>query len=72
MKKISALFALFGLAFIGTASAADITVYYSPTCPHCHHARDFISNNLIYEYPTITVTEVNVMDQTNQDKFNET
>ena len=48
MKKISALFALFGLAFIGTASAADITVYYSPTCPHCHHARDFISNNLIY------------------------
>lgn len=72
MKKLSVLFALFGLAFVGAASAADITVYYSPTCPHCHHARDFISNNLIYEYPTITVTEVNVMDQTNMDKFNET
>ena len=72
MKKLSALFALLGLAFVGAASAADITVYYSPTCPHCHHARDFISNNLIYEYPTITVTEVNVMDQTNMDKFNET
>ncbi len=72
MKKLSALFALCGLAFVGAASAANITVYYSPSCPHCHHARDFISNNLVYEYPTITVTEVNVMDQANLSKFQET
>lgn len=72
MKKLSALFALCGLAFVGAASAADITVYYSPSCPHCHHAREFISNNLVYEYPTITVTEVNVMDQANLPKFQET
>ena len=72
MKKLSALFALCGLAFIGAASAANITVYYSPSCPHCHHARDFVSNNLVYEYPTITVTEVNVMDQANLSKFQET
>lgn len=72
MKKLSALFALCGLAFVGAASAADITVYYSPTCPHCHHAREFIANNLAYEYPMVTVTEVNVMDQANRSKFEET
>ena len=65
MKKLSIVSAVMGLAFVGAASAADITVYYSPTCPHCHHARDFISNNLVYEYPMIKVTEVNVMDQAN-------
>lgn len=72
MKKLSALFALVGLAFVGAASAADITVYYSPTCPHCHHARDFITQNLVYEYPTISITEVNVMEPANRPKFEET
>lgn len=72
MKKLSIVSAVMGLAFVGAASAADITVYYSPTCPHCHHARDFISNNLVYEYPMIKVTEVNVMDQANLPKFQET
>lgn len=71
MKKSSILSAVMGLAFIGSASAADITVYYSPTCPHCHHARDFINNTLIYEYPTIKVTEVNVMEEVNLPKFQE-
>ena len=72
MKKLSIVSAAMGLAFIGSASAADITVYYSPTCPHCHHAREFINNTLIYEYPTIKVTEVNVMDEVNVPKFQET
>lgn len=72
MKKSSILSAIMGLAFVGSASAADVTIYYSPTCPHCHHARDFINNTLIYEYPTIKVTEVNVMDEANMPKFQET
>ncbi|MBQ5699944.1 MAG: hypothetical protein IIV74_01460 [Alphaproteobacteria bacterium] len=72
MKKISMLSAVLGLTFAGAASAADITVYYSPSCPHCHHARDFISNTLVYEYPELKVTEVNVMDQANLSKFQET
>lgn len=63
MKKLSILSAVFGMAIFGAASAADITVYYSPTCPHCHHAREFISNNLVYEYPELKVSEVNVMVQ---------
>ena len=59
MKK-TVLSALFGLCFISAAPAADMTIYYSPTCPHCHHAKDFTNNNFIYEYPTITVTTVDV------------
>ena len=40
-----------------------------PTCPHCHHARDFVSNNLIYEYPNINVTLVNVTESANREEF---
>ena len=65
MKTLSMISAICGIAFAGAASAANITVYYSPTCPHCHHARDFISNNLVYEYPNLVVSEVNVMTPEN-------
>ena len=71
MKKLSFLSAVLGLTFVGAASAADITIYYSPSCPHCHHARDFISNTLVYEYPELKVTAVNVMDQANLPMFQE-
>ena len=69
MKNLSILSALCGVAFVGAASAADITIYYSPTCPHCHHAREFISSTLIYEYPQLKVTEVNVFEDANRPTF---
>ena len=69
MKKLSSLFALVGLVFTGAASAADITLYYSPYCPHCHHARDFFVNRIVYEYPDVRVVQVNVMDQKNLPQF---
>ena len=69
MKKLTFLSALLGLTFAGAASAADITIYHSPSCPHCHHARDFITNTLVYEYPELKVTEVNVTDPANRDMF---
>ena len=69
MKKLSLLSAVMGLTFAGAASAADVTVYYSPKCPHCHHAREFISNTLVYEYPELKVTAVNVMDEANLPMF---
>ncbi len=69
MKKLSFLFALVGLVFTGAASAADITLYYSPYCPHCHHARDFFVNRIVYEYPDVRVVQVNVMDQKNLPQF---
>ena len=61
--------AALGAMFIGNAMAADITIYYSPTCPHCHHAREFISQNLVYEYPDLHVTAVNVTETANRDEF---
>ncbi len=69
MKKLSLISAIFGLAFVGAASAANITVYYSPTCPHCHHAREFFSTTLVYEYPELTVTEVNVTEDAKTQLF---
>lgn len=69
MKTLSIISAACGVAFMGAASAANITVYYSPTCPHCHHAREFISSTLIYEYPNLTVSEVNVTDGENTPLF---
>lgn len=71
MKKISFVSAILGLSFVGAASAADVTVFYSPSCPHCHHAREFISSTLIYEYPDIKVTEVNVTEEANLPMFQE-
>ena len=67
MKKL--LFALMGLAFVGGANAADITIFYSPTCPHCHHARDFIGSSLIYEYSDLKVSEINIMNMDNRQAF---
>ena len=67
MKKI--LFALMGLIFAGGANAADITIFYAPTCPHCHHAREFISSTLIYEYDNLKVSEVDVTKIENRQAF---
>lgn len=69
MKQKTILSAIMGLAFIGSASAADITIYHSPGCPHCHNARKFISETLVYEYPSLTVTEVDVTVPANMEKF---
>lgn len=71
MKKLSLLSALFGLMFFGGASAADITIYYSPYCPHCHHAQEFFANNMIYEYPKLKVVQVNVMEEDKLPVFQE-
>lgn len=69
MKKLSILSAVLCMAVFGAASAADIAIYHSPTCPHCHHARDFIEGQLVYEYPTLSVSEINVMVPENVEKF---
>jgi len=66
-KTLLPIFA--GAMFAFGANAADITIYHMPTCPHCHHARDFVSNNLIYEYPELKVTLINVTDAANRDEF---
>ena len=69
--KLSNLFCatILSAGLFGSANAADITIFYSPTCPHCHHARDFISSTLIYEYNDLKVNEVNVMNVDNRQAF---
>ena len=69
MKFKFLLSVLFGMFVFSGAFAADLTIYYSPSCPHCHHARDFISTNLVYEYPSLHVTTVNVMAESNRAEF---
>lgn len=69
MKKLSMFGLVAGAMFAYGANAADITIYHMPTCPHCHHARDFVANNLIYEYPELKVTLVNVTDAANREEF---
>ena len=71
MKKLSALSAFLGIIFCGVASAANVDLYYSPSCPHCHHARDFFVNKMIYEYPNLRVVQINVMNKDNLPKFRE-
>ena len=69
MKISKLIYGLIACAFVENANAADITIFYAPTCPHCHHARDFISSTLIYEYGDLKVTEVNIMDSANTQEF---
>ncbi len=69
MKISKIMFALLGCFFICGANARDISIYYAPTCPHCHHARDFISSTLIYEYNDLKVSEINVTNVDNRQAF---
>ena len=72
MKLSKLLFMVACGAVFSGANAADITIYYSPTCPHCHNARNFIETNLIYEYDNLKVTTVNVTEEYNQKEFFDT
>ena len=64
------LFMLMGA--MSFANAADITIFYSPSCPHCHHARDFIKKELIFEYNDLKVTEINATVADNRKLFLDT
>lgn len=61
--------ALCGLGLISAAGAADMTIFYSPSCPHCHRARNFIRTELVYEYDDLAVTEVNAVLAENRGDF---
>ena len=69
-KLVSLLFALCSMLCVGLANASvDMTIYYSPTCPHCHHAIEFATDYLVYEYPSLTVNKINVMTESNRPAF---
>jgi glutaredoxin len=68
MKKIVALCTVF-VAFCTAAGAASMTLYYTPTCPFCHHAKDYINDHLRDEFPDLNVIEINVAERVNQRVF---
>lgn len=72
MKTLKIASVIFGCAVMATANAADITIFHSPSCPHCRHAREFIESTLIYEYGDLKVTEINVMSPDNRQAFMDT
>jgi len=69
--KLTKLIAAAAFAFIANnaLAAQNIDIYYSPTCPHCHHALEYIDSELKPEYKDLKVNEINVMDQSNRDAF---
>lgn len=69
MKNIIRLFTVLGLFTVKTAFSADVTIYFSPSCPHCHHARDFINGQLVQDFPSVKITEVDVTKSENRDAF---
>lgn len=73
MKKTLKLASVIcGCIVMANANAADIKIFHSPTCPHCHHAREFIENTLVYEYDDLKVTEINVTVADNRQEFVDT
>jgi glutaredoxin len=71
VKKIKLAFysALFAIGATAANAAPELVLYYSPTCPHCHHAKEFIEQTLVIEYRSLVVTQVNVSIQSNADEF---
>lgn len=61
MKKILVTCFL-SLVAIGFANAG-VTVYYSPSCPHCHNALNF------FDAENINVEKINVTESGNQNAF---
>lgn len=58
MKKLALLIGL-----VPFAANADVTIYYSPTCPHCHNALNF------FDTEKIEINRVNVMEPENMAVF---
>ncbi|MCL2749099.1 MAG: LPXTG cell wall anchor domain-containing protein [Alphaproteobacteria bacterium] len=60
-----------GIALFATnaMAARTMTLYYSPSCPHCHHALDFVHKVLEAEYTDLKVEEVNVTEAANRQRF---
>lgn len=38
---------------------AEMLLFYSPTCPHCHAAMEFLDNKVAKKYPELKITKHN-------------
>ena len=72
MKKILSLLVLIPL-FLGACGTKEdalldtnkVYFFYSNTCPHCHHALDYINQ----KYPNLQLTMVNISNTEGYDLF---
>jgi glutaredoxin len=56
------------LLFACKAKAADITIYFMPTCPHCHHAMEFLDTDK--DMKALEIEKIDVTkDKANADLF---
>lgn len=67
MKK--AILFLSFLFISNFANASKLTLYFSPTCPHCHHAMEYIDGTLVKKYKDLKFVKVDLSDRSNIDLF---
>ena len=67
MKK-TVLFLSF-LFISNFAFASKLTLYFSPTCPHCHHAMEYIDGTLAKKYKDLKIEKIDLSDKKNIDLF---
>ena len=56
---LSGVFTLNSKNAVGGENKAEIILFYSPTCPHCHHALEFLDKEIVPKYPDLTITKYN-------------
>ncbi|MDR0319555.1 MAG: hypothetical protein LBH81_02335 [Rickettsiales bacterium] len=71
MKKLLFITSSLLLLTSSFASAAvrEATLFYAPTCPYCHLAKDFIFDTLVIEYPFVNFVQKNVQEPANRGAF---
>ncbi len=44
---------------VGGDGKFEMVLFYSPTCPHCHHAMEFLEKEIAPKYGDLTITKYN-------------
>lgn len=53
------VFTLNSKTAIGGDGKTEMILFYSPTCPHCHHAMEFLDKKIAPKYKDLTITKYN-------------
>jgi glutaredoxin len=51
------------------AAVKEVSLFYAPTCPYCHYAKDFLFGTLAIEYPFVQFAQKNVQEPSNRGEF---
>ena len=55
---------VFGAFAQGNDTRKEVVIFYSPYCPHCHHALEFLEKEIEPKYKDIKVTKYNTSTKT--------